>query len=185
MAAGLPKTNMTRWQATACVLILLLTAICSGAFASSATATVSVEVSWTVLPYLSLCVKGQESGEATVTSHYDLRQPSEADLSRGYIEERDALSLAAASNVSWAVKVHALESDMGTSDDGTYTKPLADFSLRANGGPYRSVSGFDQTLASGDAGAHDLVVDYKIDTDKETHKDGDYGLTLVYTITSS
>jgi len=24
-----------------------------------------------------------------------------------------------------------------------------------------------------------------IDTEKETHKDGDYGLTLVYTITSS
>ena len=72
-----------------------------------------------------------------------------------------------------------------TSDDGTYIKPLTDFSLRSNGGPYSSITGFDRTLARGDTGEHTLVIDYKVDTEEETHKGGDYGLTLVYTITSS
>ena len=174
---------MTRWQLTVSLLILLLTAISSSAFASGT--TVTVEISWTVLPFQSLSIAGDDSGDATVYSRFDLRQPTEADFAVGYIEECSALTLNAASNIPWTIKVHALESDMGASDDGTYIKPLTDFSLRSNGGPYSSVAGCDQTLARGDTGEHTLVIDYKVDTEKETHKGGDYGLTLVYTITSS
>lgn len=173
---------MTRWQLTVSLLILLLTAISSSAFASGT--TVTVEISWTVLPFQSLSIAGDDSGDATVYSRFDLRQPTEADFAVGYIEECSALTLNAASNIPWTVKVHALESDMGTSDDGTYIKPLTDFSLRSNGGPYSSITGCDRTLAGGDTGEHTLVIDYKVDTEKETHKGGDYGLTLVYTITS-
>lgn len=174
---------MTRWQLTVSLLILLLTAISSTAFASGT--TVTVEVSWTVLPFQSLSIAGDGSGDAAVYSRFDLRQPTEADFAVGYIEVQSALTLKTASNIPWTVKVHALESDMGASDDGTYIKPLTDFSLRSNGGQYSSITGFDQTLASGDTGEYTLVIDYKVDTEKETHKDGDYGLTLVYTITSS
>lgn len=174
---------MTRWQLTTPLLILLIAAISSSVFASGTTST--VEVSWTVLPFLSLSIAGEQNGDATVYSRFDLRRPTEADFAVGYIEQPSALTLTAASNTSWTVKVHTLESDMGTSDDGIYTKPLTDFSLCANGGPYSSITGFDQTLASGDAGKHTLVIDYKVATEEETHKDGDYGLTLVYTITGS
>ncbi len=174
---------MTRWQLTVSLLILLLAAISSTAFASRTTAT--VEVSWTVLPFQSLSIAGDSSGDAAVYSRFGLRQPTEADFAVGYVEERSALTLKAASNIPWTVQVHALESNMGSSNDGTYTKPLTDFSLRSNGGSYSSITGFDQTLASGDTGEHTLVIDYKVDTEKETHRDGDYGLTLVYTITGS
>jgi hypothetical protein len=119
-----------------------------------------------------------------VTSRFDLNQPAEIDFARGYIEKQGSLTLVATSNIPWTVKVHAIESDMGTSNDGTYVKPLSDFSLRANGRPYSSVTRFDQPLASGDRGAHTLVIDYRVLTEQEFYKEGDYGLTLVYTITS-
>jgi len=161
------------------LLILLLAAISSSAFATGTTAT--VKVSFTVLPFQSLFIAGDDSDDATVCSRFDLRQSSEADFAVGYIEERSAMTLKAASDIPWTVKVRALESDSGTSDDGTYAKPLTDFSLCGNGGPYSSITGSDQTLASSDTGEHTLVVDYKVDTEKGTHRDGDYGLTVVYT----
>ncbi len=37
---------------------------------------------------------------------------------------------------------------------------------------------------SDDVGAHTLIIDYKVLTGQESYKKGDYGLTLVYTITS-
>jgi hypothetical protein len=116
---------MTRWQLTVSLLILLLAGIYSTGFASGTTAT--VEVSFAVLPFQSLFVAGDDSGDATVYSRFDLRQPTEADFAVGYIEERSALTLEAVSNIPWTGKVH------------------------------------------------------KVDTEKETYRNGDYGLTVVYT----
>ena len=145
---------MTRWQLIVSLLILLLAAISSSAFATGATAT--VKVSFTVLPFQSLSIAGDDSGDATVCSRFDLRQSSEADFAVGYMEERSALTLKAASNIPWTVNVHAL-------------------------GSSSSIAGFDQTLAGGDTGEYILVIDYNIDTEKGAHRDGDYGLTVVYT----
>ena len=170
---------MTRWQLIVSLLILLLAAISSSAFATGATAT--VKVSFTVLPFQSLSIAGDDSGDATVCSRFDLRQSSEADFAVGYMEERSALTLKAASNIPWTVNVHALESGAATSADGTYAKPLTDFSLRSDGGSSSSIAGSDQTLAGGDTGEYILVIDYNIDTEKGAHRDGDYGLTVVYT----
>jgi len=72
---------------------------------------------------------------------------------------------------------------MGRSDDGTYVKPLSDFSLRANGGSYFSITIFDQTLATGGIGVHPFLIDYKVKTEKDSYKQGEYSLTLIYTIT--
>lgn len=176
---------MKRWQLTLTLLILLLATVSSATPGSGTTATVTVEVTWTVVPFQSLAIAGDDSSNSTVTSRFDLHQPTEIDFARGYIEKQRALTLVATSNIPWTVKVHAVEPDMGTSDDGAYVKPLSDFSLRANGGSYSSVARFDQLLANGDRGAHTLVIDYKVLTEQESYKEGGYGLTLVYTITSN
>ncbi len=175
---------MKRCRLVLTLLILLLATVCSATLGSGTTAAVTVEVTWTVVPFQSLAIAGDDSSNSTVTSRFDLHQPTEIDFARGYIEKHGALTLVATSNIPWTVKVHAIESDMGTSDDGTYVKPLSDFSLRANGRPYSSVTRFDQPLAGGDRGTHTLIIDYRILTEQESYKEGNYGLTLVYTIIS-
>ncbi len=119
----------------------------------------------------------------SLSSRYNLHAPSASDFAAGFIEDDDVIVLNAASNIPWAVKVHAIESSMGTSYDGTYTKPLSDFMVRANSGSFFSISTSDQVLASGTRGSYQLRVDYRVKVDESTYKDGDYGLTLVYTIT--
>ena len=166
------------------VLLTILFLLPAFALAAGPDSTAVVHVSWTVLPFQSLTVVGSTAGTGTsVTTSYTLPEPDAEDFSVGFIEEDEALVLKAASNIPWAVKVHALESDMGTSYDGSYTKPLSDFMIRANGGDFFSISTFDQVLASGGRGSYLLSVDYRVKVDEETHKEGDYGLTLVYTIT--
>lgn len=184
MAAGLPKTKMTRWQLTMSLFVLFLAVATNPLLAAGTTASATAEVKWTIVPFQSLTIAGGNAAGAIVSSRFDLRQPMPADFALGYIEEKGALTLVAASNIPWTVKVHALESNMGVSEDGSYVKPLSDFALRVNGGGYFSVTPFDQVLASGDVGSHPLIIDYKVKTERESNKNGDYGLTLVYTITS-
>lgn len=121
--------------------------------------------------------------DTSLINRYDVHAPSASDFSAGFIEDDGVLVLNAASNIPWAVKVHAIESDMGTSYDGSYTKPLSDFMVRANGGNFFSISTSDQVLASGTRGSYLLSVDYRVKVNESTRRDGDYGLTLVYTIT--
>ncbi len=150
-----------------------------GVAAQTSTST-TVELGWKVLPYQSLTL----TSKTDLGSRFELRPPTQADLLRGYIEVPSAVTLVAASNISWSVKVHAVETSMGQSADGTTSKPLSDFSLRANNGSYVPISAFDQTLAFGGFGTATLVVDYRIQMNPESYKPGDYGLTLVYTITT-
>ena len=175
---------MNRWL----VAILLIAGFASltiapCALADGASASAVVRISWTILPFQSLTIAGQGENRTSVSDHYVLHQPQEADFARGAVEERKALVLNATSNIPWTVKVYAVESDMGTSHDGSSRKPLSDFSLRVNGGSYFTISNFPQTIASGDRGHYLLSIDYKVKVDKDTYKPGDYGLTLVYTIT--
>lgn len=171
-------------------LLPLLVAFSSLLFAVSAladsSATARADLAWKVLPFQSLTLFGGGSSGTSTTSRFTLREPTESDLLLGYIEERGAMTLVASSNVawSWSVKVRAVETNMGQSRDGTTVKPLSDFLLRANGGTYFSISAFDRTLASGAFGVQSLVVDYKVLTDRQSYKPGEYGLTLVYTITT-
>jgi hypothetical protein len=176
---------MMRWLYRVLPLVVLLSSTLPLlSLAEEATASTTVAVGWQVLPFQSLTVSGTHGSSPSLASHFDLRPPSEADLQLGYIEERGALTLVAASNVRWSVEVRALESDMGRSADGTVAKPLSDFLLRANGGSYSSITTFDQTLAYGELGVHSLVIDYKVKMDRDSYRDGDYSLTLVYTITT-
>ena len=166
------------------ILIAIIFLIPVFALAAGPSSSAAVHVSWTVLPFQSLTIAGSAAAtDASVTNRYDLRKPGADDFATGFIQEDGVLVLKAASNIPWAVKVHAIETDMGTSYDGSYTKPLTDFMLRANGGSFFSVSTSDQVLASGTRGSYQLSVDYRVKVDRDSYKDGDYGLTLVYTIT--
>ena len=170
---------MKRWI----VLSLLLSILFGVSTLANSLATATVTVTWTVLPFQSLSIAGEEGSKTSVVSHFDLRAPTPADLAAGYIEEDGALVLVAASNIPWTVKVHAVESNMGASYDGTYVKPLSDFLLRANEGAFFPITQFDQTLASGTRGEYKLTIDYKVKLNSDSYRPGDYGLTLVYTIT--
>jgi len=178
MAAGLPKAKMKRWI----VISLLLTILFSIPVFAGSSASATVTVSWKVLPFQSLTILGGEGNGTSVTSHFELGTPTPAEIAAGFIEEDGALTLVAASNIPWTVKVHAVEANMGESYDGTYVKPLSDFLIRANGGEFTPISQLDQTLASGTRGSYQLTIDYKVLLDPE-FKPGDYGITLVYTIT--
>jgi hypothetical protein len=158
-------------------LLILLAAQASGTSDSARTT-----ISWTALPFARLSLEG-ESGQAIVTA-FALPQPSEADLERGYREIPKALTLIAASNVHWRLAVRAAEADLGRSYDGTYTKPLSDFQVRAGDEPYRPISTTDQVIAHGPSGRHKVEVDYLILFDRERHRPGDYHVTLTYTITT-
>ncbi|HDL86193.1 MAG TPA: hypothetical protein ENH11_07715 [Candidatus Acetothermia bacterium] len=165
-------------------LILAILLVPVSALAAGPSSSAVVHVSWTVLPFQSLTIDGSVAGTNTsITNRYDVRKPDASDFAAGFIEDDGVLVLNAASNIPWAVKVHSIESDMGTSYNGSYIKPLSDFMVRVNGGSFFSISTSDQVLASGTRGAYLLSVDYKVKVNEGTYKDGDYGLTLVYTIT--
>lgn len=146
--------------------------------------SVNVQVSWTILPFQSLTLAGTNSWGEEVTARIDFPQPTVGDLSLGFIKIRGALSLVARSNIPWVVKVRAMESDLGTSYDGAFTKPLHNFLLRANNGQYFTLTNYNQIIIEGQPGVHPIEIDYKILFDRVNHRDGDYRVTLVYTITT-
>ncbi len=172
---------MKQWVGLFLLIAVAGAVAVSGLAANSSTATVTV--TWRILPFQSLTVVGSATPETSVISRFNLKQPTAADFAAGYIEQDGALTLVAASNIPWTVNVHALEPNMGTSTDGSYVKPLSDFLVRANGGTFIPISQFDQPLAHGQRGAYRLTIDYRVKLNPVAYKPGDYGLTVVYTIT--
>jgi hypothetical protein len=167
---------------SAWVILALAFAVASPlAWGQEASATVKVR--WTILPFASLSVAGEKG--TTVQDNFSLPDPTTFDLERGYMEFPGALALVVTSNTQWWVGVRALEPNMGKSHDGTYTKPLSDFKLRANGGSYQTVGRTSQMIANGQQGMHTLFLDYQVLLDPKLERSGDYGLTLIYTITTS
>jgi len=162
-------------------IALLLIIFSSLAFSASDSATTTV--SWSVLPFATLSIAGEEGSGDAVVSTFALPQPSAADLNRGYIEVERALTLIAVSNTNWRLTVRSDDPDLGRSYDGSYVKPLGDFQLRTAGGEYRSISNGEQVLMTGRHGRYELGIDYRIRF-HSGYRPGDYRVTLIYTITT-
>ena len=102
------EDEMNQWRYAALLLsVLTLTLLLASPTCAGTSTTATVEVSWTILPFQSLTITGVAAAETSVVSHYDLRQPTEADFALGYIEENGALTMSVASNIPWTVKVYA------------------------------------------------------------------------------
>ncbi len=151
-----------------------------GFWADGATQT---EVVFHLAPFQTLSLADGPFGARTAYSVH-IPQPSARELARGHVDVPGAVTLNVHSNAPWVVNVRALSPDMGHSDDGAVTKPLADFQLRAANRPYITLDTQDQRLIQGDHGRFSFEVDYRVRFDPRTHRDGDYALDLLYTITS-
>jgi len=140
-------------------------------------------VAFHVAPYQTLSLNGGTAGTRAVSS-VQVPDPTGHDLAHGHVDILGAVTLKVRSNAPWVVHVRSLDANMGLSRDGTYTKPLSHFQLRVGDGPYVAVDTADKRLLRGAHGHFAFDVDYRIEFDSETHRDGDYALDLVYTITS-
>ena len=167
------------------ILGLLLIPIASYAvlFADEPTG-VEQEMVFAVLPSQALSIGSfsQDEGEETVgLATVQMPEPTFGDLQRGYVEMREAVELDIVSNIPWRVTVSTGDANMGTSHDGSVTKPVSDFQVRGEDG-YQAVSNEDETILQGRSGLFKIELDYRLMLDPDEHKDGDYTLTLTYTI---
>jgi hypothetical protein len=145
----------------------------------------SVQVGWQVQHSRTLTILGSSEGNGTTTaSTFVIPQPSAADLERGYIEQERAITLLARSNTPWMISVRTDDPHMGRSFDGTYLKPVSDLLVRAAGRPYLAISHEDQLLTSGPAGEHLIGVDYRVLFNRHSHREGNYSITIIYTIST-
>ncbi len=178
------KLKTTRSLSLGISVSLILLALLPALTLLGASDSATVTVSWTIKPYQSLSIVGSPSKTKSVFSTHNVPDPTNADLNRGFIEEENAITLKAISNVDWEIYVKALSNDMGTSFDGTYTKSLEDFELRAASGSYKPLANSDRLLARGEHGEHKVGVDYKVNFHPDRYKDGNYQVKLLYTITT-
>ncbi len=153
------------------------------AFDSSSQSSASATVSFRIAPSLSLSVWSETPAGNNLISVYIIPRPTAQERQAGFIERLKALQLLARSNVPWVLRVRAQEPDMGLSDDGLYRKPVGDLQVRATRGLYTPVTLHDQAIASGIPGEYLLPVDYRVRLGTE-HRDGNYRVTLIYTLTS-
>ncbi|MFP4647527.1 MAG: hypothetical protein ACOCZX_02045 [Candidatus Bipolaricaulota bacterium] len=164
------------------ILTALLLAVAPFAFAAEDSA--SVTVSWAVNAQQSLRISSNgatsNSSSKSVESVYEIPQPTDSQLERGFVREKNALELEAASNVDWEVKVEAQDEFMDSNTD--YDKPVSDLSVQGMDG-FNAVSHQQPTtIASGQAGERTIGVDYKVSYDEEKYVEGSYEVNLVYTI---
>lgn len=143
----------------------------------------AVRVAFRVNPFQTLSLGSGPAGR-TLSAAVTVPRPTAQDLSRGYVELPGALKLQVRSNVPWTVKVRTDDPDMGTSFDGTFTKPISDLQVRVAGGPYLTLSRQDQVLAEGPWGTFAFEVDYRVLFDPQTHRDGDYRVNVIYTLST-
>jgi len=165
--------------------LLLIPVVSYGVLFANEPRNVDQEVIFEVLPAQSLSVGSFEDADefsqtvGLATVH--MPQPTQRDLARGFIEQRDAVELDISSNIPWRITINTNNGDMGLSADGSTAKPVSDFQVRGNG-DYQSVSNEDQTILEGSGGVFKVELDYRLLFDPQEHKDGDYTLTLTYTI---
>lgn len=153
--------------------------------------SVSVTVSFHIPVMQSLTIENSpnfassfSASEAEVVDVYRVPKPTQEDLSKGYLKEKDAVTLSARSNVDWEIQVEAARRYMGTSDDGEYRKPVSDLEVKADGGNYVAASTASQVIARGEKGKHSVEVDYKVNLDSQEYRSGDYQATLTYIIST-
>lgn len=180
-AVGLLK-DVKKLLTTITVLAVLIFAISTLGLAAEDSATTTV--SWTVNAQQSLYISSNgPSSSAKAESIYNIPEPSQGDLKRGYIKETNAVELVARSNIDWEVQVKAEDGYMGTSDSGSYRKPVSDLSVRGQESfGFQPVSTSPTIIAEGGPGEFKFGVDYKVNYD-EDYKKGNYKVNLVYTIT--
>ena len=171
------KLSATKFTLIALILFIPV-------FELLAASSTTVRVGFEILPFQQLSISGGRSAGNTAVSTVRLPQPSAADLTRGYIELPNAVNLAVRSNIPWAVTVRTDDANMGQSFDGSYTKPVSDFQLRVGNGAYTPISQRNQVLLQGSYGQHNFNVDYRTLFDPSTYRQGNYQVTVIYTIVS-
>lgn len=142
----------------------------ASAYAVQQSAT--VEVRWKVLPYQTLRLL--ESGDEISAVRYTVPESSALDVSRGYIEDENAVRLHVVSNTSWKVQVRA-ERVSGFE---------ADLLVRRHGDAYFEVTESPAILARGSHGTFDLGVDYRIPIGGAHDLASEGDLQIVYTLMS-
>lgn len=149
---------------------------------SFAQPTQSVRVGFQILPFQVLSISGSSGAGQHAVSTVQVPQPSQADLRRGAIEQRNAVRLTVRSNNPWRVTVRTNNADMGTSFDRAYIKPIGDFQVRVEGGQYLTIDQRPQELVQGDAGDFSYGVDYKTLFDAIGYRVGNYRIEVVYMV---
>ncbi len=158
-------------------------AVCGLTLSVESASQSSAVVTFRIAPSMSLSVWGENPSGNSLASIYTIPRPTAQERQAGFLERLSALKLIARSNVPWALRVRAQEPDMGLSEDGAYRKPVNDLEVRAAHGPYVPLAVSDQTLAYGPAGEHLLPIDYRVRLGAE-HRDGNYRVTVIYTLAS-
>jgi hypothetical protein len=134
--------------------------------------SVTIHVRWKVLPYQTLRLVDGAGSDAA--AGYAIPEPSALDLSRGYIEDENAVRLHVVSNTDWKIQVW-IESSSGSQGDVW---------IRRHGGTYAPVTGSPAVLASGSHGTYDIGVDYRILLADGADAPAQEALDIVYTIMS-
>ena len=136
-----------------------------------------------VIQAMSIETRNATSSGEEVVTRYEVPNPSDEDLARGYVENEDVATLAVTSNVDWKVTVRAKNRYLGTSYDGTYKKLVSDLLVRCIGG-YEPVTTHSKVIVEKEPGIFNLDLDYKTKFHRQEYKPGPYDATLVYTISS-
>jgi len=145
----------------------------------------SLQVGWRVLSTQTLAILGSgEPAGSRVASTFVLPKPTPEDLQRGFIERVRAIVLLVRSNTPWIISVRTDDEDMGKSFDGSYTKPISDLWVRAEGGSYVPISREAQVITSGLPGEYQIGVDYRVHFTPDTYREGRYQITVIYMIST-
>ena len=91
------------------------------------------------------------------------------------------------SDTPWRITVEALDHNLGSSDDGTYTKPLSDlqFKLSEESG-WTAIRQFPEVLKeSNQTGRGSFTVDWRVLLEWQNDRPGRYETTLLFTISEA
>ena len=113
-----------------------------------------------------------------------LSNPREVDLEQGSLDFERATVLTTSANDSWVIQLRTSSTYMGASHDSGYQKPISDFQYRGAGDSFTRVTQSERVISSGSAGGYEIPVDYRVLFDQDTHRDGQYSISLIYTITT-
>ena len=168
---------MKGWVVIAAMLLAL-----APVSALASQASVTVKVSWTILPIAILSIEGVGHG-SSVTVVTAIPSPSAEDLARGYLEIPKAVTLSVWANTDWTVLVQSLRPTLGAS--GGFVWPCQDLELAVSGtGDYLPLSTRPQPLITGGRGVHRFQVDYRVELPATGVPPGDYQAVVLYTVTT-
>ncbi len=137
-----------------------------------------------ILPFQSLNISGLDAQSTGSVSTIAFPEASLEDLERGYIEKQEIVEMTLESNVPWSLSFYTNDETMGTSHDGTYTKPIQHFQVRVDGGSYIDLSNINQEFLFGSPTKTSFSIDYRMLLDRENHSPGNYQASVTYTLSS-